>query len=68
MLDNLDYVLISSFGLGFTSYGSREGERSIMKKIQLNKYLDQHSHLFFGLSDSIPVHKISISRLKISSK
>jgi predicted GIY-YIG superfamily endonuclease len=64
ILENLDYVLLSSFGLGYTSYGSREGERHIIKKIPLNKYMEPHSHVYFDMSDSIPVHKISLSRLK----
>ena len=34
ILENLDYVLLSSFGLGYTSYGSREGERNIIKKLK----------------------------------
>ena len=64
ILENLDYVLLSSFGLGYTSYGSREGERHIIKKIPLNKYMEPHSHAYFDMTDSIPVHKISLSRLK----
>ena len=65
--NNVDYVLLSSFGLGYTSYLSREGERHIIKKIPFKKYMEQHSHSYFDMNDSIPVHKISLSRLKISS-
>ena len=63
-MENLDYVLLSSFGLGYTSYGSREGERHIIKKIPLNKYMEPHSHSYFDMTDSIPVHKTSLSRWK----
>ena len=64
-LQNLDYVLLCSNGLGYTSYGSREGERHIIKKIQLsNTYNELSSNLMFDIYDFIPVSKISLSRLK----
>jgi len=63
-LQPLDYVLLSSFGLGYTSYGSREGERHIVKKIPLAPYGELTAIPFFDISDSIPVHTISLTRLK----
>jgi hypothetical protein len=63
-LQTLEYVLLSSFGLGYTSYGSREGERHIIKKIHLMPYGEITTMPFFDVSDCIPVHKISLTRLK----
>ena len=63
-LQPLEYVLLSSFGLGYTSYGSREGERHIIKKIHLMPYGEITTMPFFDVSDCIPVHKISLTRLK----
>ena len=63
-LQPLDYVLLSSFSLGYTSYGSREGERHIIKKISLMPYGEISSMQFFDVSDCIPVHKMSLTRLK----
>jgi len=63
-LQSLDYVLLSSFSLGYTSYGSREGERHIIKKIGLMPYGEISSMPFFDVSDCIPVHKMSLTRLK----
>ena len=63
-LQPLEYVLLSSFGLGYTSYGSREGERHIIKKISLMPYGEITTMPFFDVSDCIPVHKISLTRLK----
>ena len=34
-LQPLEYVLLSSCGLGYTSYGAREGERHIINTIAL---------------------------------
>lgn len=63
-LQPLDYVLLSSIGMGHSSYGSREGERHIIKKISLAPYEEITSMPFFDLNDHIPVHKISLTRLK----
>ena len=63
-LQPLDYVLLSSFGLGYTSYGVREGERHIIKKIALEPYGQIATIPFFDVSDCIPVSKMSLTRLK----
>ena len=63
-LQSLDYVLLSSFSLGYTSYGSREGERHIIKKIGLMPYGEISTMPFFDVSDCVPVHKMSLTRLK----
>lgn len=63
-LQNLEYVLLSSFGLGYTSYGSRDGERHIIKKIPLPAYGEYIHSLYFDVNDFIPVHKASLTRLK----
>ena len=63
-LQNLDYVHLCSNGLGYTSYGSRDGERHIVKKIQLPiTYNEMTSNLMFDVYDFIPVSKLSLSRL-----
>ena len=63
-IQNLEYVLLSCFGLGYSSYSSREGERHIIKKIPLPPYGEHALINFFDINDSMPVHRISLSKLK----
>ena len=57
-------MLLSSFGLGYTSYGVREGERHIIKKIALLPYGQVAAFPSFDVSDCIPVSKMNLTRLK----
>ena len=64
-LQNLDYVFLSSYSLGYSSYNSKDGERHVIKKIPLGMYGEYiHTGNYFDINDFIPVHKISLSRLK----
>jgi hypothetical protein len=65
-LQPLDYVLLNAYGLGNTSYGSREGERHIIKKIPLSSYGETTVMSYFDVSDYTPANKISLTRLKFT--
>ena len=65
-LQPLDYVLLNAYGLGNTSYGSREGERHIVKKIPLSAYGQTTVMDYFDVSDYTPAHKLALTRLKFT--
>ena len=65
-LQPLDYLLLNAYGLGNTSYGSREGERHIIKKIPLASYGETTTIGFFDVSDFIPTNKLALTRLKFT--
>ena len=65
-LQPLDYVMLNSYGFGNTSYGSREGERHIIKKIPLSPYGETTVISYFDVSDYTPVKKVSLTRLKFT--
>ena len=65
-LQPLDYVLLNAYGFGNTSYGSREGERHIIKKIPLSPYGQTTTMPFFDVSDFIPANKLALTRLKFT--